>query len=53
MGDAAVKGLMNGKTSMMTALTGREIDLIPLSEVIGRKKEFDANLLKMAEDLST
>lgn len=53
MGDAAVKGLMNGKTSCMTALTGRDIELIPLSEIIGRKKQFDANLLKMAEDLST
>ncbi len=53
MGDAAVKGLMSGKTSCMTALTGREIELIPLSEIIGRKKQFDANLLKMAEDLST
>ncbi|MCD8568133.1 MAG: 6-phosphofructokinase [Geovibrio sp.] len=53
MGDAAVKGLMSGKTSCMTALTGRDIELIPLSEIIGRKKQFDANLLKMAEDLST
>ncbi|QAR33204.1 6-phosphofructokinase [Geovibrio thiophilus] len=53
MGDAAVRGLMNGKTSCMTALTGREIELMPLSEIIGRKKVFDAALLKMAEDLST
>jgi 6-phosphofructokinase 1 len=52
MGDAAVNGLVEGKSSMMTALIGRNIELIPLSEVIGKKKPLDSTLLKMAEDLS-
>lgn len=52
MGDAAVNGLMNGQTGVMTALVGKSIELIPLTEVIGKKKPLDATLLKMAEDLS-
>lgn len=53
MGDAAVNGLLSGKTGMMTALTGRDIELIPLSDVIGKRKKLDADLLTMAEALST
>ena len=53
MGDAAVKGLLRGESDMMTALKGNDIKLVPFDEIIGRKKEFDPALLKMAEDLAT
>jgi 6-phosphofructokinase 1 len=52
MGAAAVDGLIKGASGVMTALVSRDIDLIPFSDIIGKKKQLDANLLKIAEDLS-
>jgi 6-phosphofructokinase 1 len=52
MGAAAVEGIMNGKTGVMTALERSQITFIELDKVLGNKKKLDKKLLKIAEDLS-
>ena len=50
-GVAAVDALADGKASVMTALHGEEITLLPLSEVAGRAKAVPQDLLDVANAL--
>lgn len=52
MGAAAVEGLDAGKTGVMTALNGREINFVDLDIVLSNKRQLDTKLLEIAEDLS-
>ncbi len=52
MGAAAVEGLMEGKTGVMTALVNKNIEFIPFEEVLGNTRQLDERLMKIAEDLS-
>ena len=52
MGAAAVDGLVEGRSGVMTALAGREISYVDLEVVLSNKKELDTKLLEIAEDLS-
>lgn len=52
MGAAAVEGLADGKTGVMTALAGREISFVDLDIVLTNKRQLDTKLLSIAEDLS-
>ncbi len=48
----SVNMLLEGKTSVMTALYGREIVAVPLDEVIGSKHRLSEEYLKMANMLA-
>lgn len=50
-GVAAVDALVNGEASVMTALHGEEIMLVPLSDVAGRAKAVPQDLLDVANAL--
>ena len=52
MGTAAVKALSEGASGMMTGLQGRRMELLPLSEVVGRSHPLDPDIYKMAEVLA-
>jgi len=52
MGAAAVEGLINGESSVMTSLSGRDISYVDLDTVLSNKRELDTKLLAIAEDLS-
>ncbi|MCD8552909.1 6-phosphofructokinase [Seleniivibrio sp.] len=52
LGSAAVKGLIEGRTGVMAGLGGREIVFTPLEEVLTKKRELDATMIKIAEELS-
>lgn len=52
MGAAAVEGLMDGESGVMTALAGREITFVDLDIVLSNKRELDTRFLEIAEDLS-
>jgi 6-phosphofructokinase 1 len=52
MGTAAVKALSEGASGMMIGLQGRRMELLPLSEVVGRSHPLDPDIYKMAEVLA-
>ena len=52
MGAAAVDGLNDGQSGVMTALAGREISFIDLDVVLSNKRELDTKFMEIAEDLS-
>src|SRR5215213_1515257 len=52
MGTAAVKALSEGASGMMIGLQGRRMELLPLSEVVGRSHPLDPDLYEMAEVLA-
>ena len=52
MGTAAVKALCEGVSGMMIGLQGRRMELLPLSDVVGRSRPLDPNLHEMAEVLA-
>lgn len=51
-GVAAVDAIENGQTSVMTALHGDEIELVPLAEVAGKVKHVPVDLLDVASSLA-
>lgn len=52
MGAAAVEGLMDGRSGVMTALSGRDISFVDLDVVLSNKRSLDPKLMEIAEDLS-
>ncbi len=52
MGVAAVDALLNGETSVMTALQGGKIVTMKLEEVLKEKKKLDLSLVELANILS-
>lgn len=52
MGAAAIDGLLEGRSGVMTGLAGREIGYTDLDVVLSNKRELDTKLLEIAEDLS-
>jgi 6-phosphofructokinase 1 len=53
MGTKAVEALIAGKTDVMTGLQGREIELVPLEEVITHKRSANLEYYTMARRLAT
>jgi 6-phosphofructokinase 1 len=51
-GVKAVEFLLEGKSNVMTALVGREIQPIPISEVVSNHKSISADYIRMAHILS-
>jgi len=51
-GVAAVEGLMQGKTQVMTAVKHHDIVYVPLNEAILQPSELDLGLLKVIDQLS-
>lgn len=51
-GVAAMDAVSAGETSVMTALRGEEIVLVPISEVEGRRKDVPADLIRAANLLA-
>jgi 6-phosphofructokinase 1 len=52
MGAAAVEGLAQGRSGVMTALAGRDISFVELDVVLSNKRSLDTKMLEIAEDLS-
>jgi len=52
MGSAAIDGLLEGRSGVMTALAGRDISFVDLDIVLSNKRPLDKKLLEIAEDLS-
>jgi 6-phosphofructokinase 1 len=52
MGVKAVEYLMSGKGDVMTGLRGRNIELVPLEEVITNKQQANEDYFKMAKTLA-
>jgi 6-phosphofructokinase 1 len=52
MGTAAVKALSEGQSGVMIALRGRQMERIPLNEVVGRSRPLDPDIYEMAEVLA-
>jgi len=52
MGTAAVEGLLDGKTCVMTALQKTKIEFVPFNDILGKQKPLDSKLLEIAEILS-
>ncbi|MEN6408897.1 MAG: 6-phosphofructokinase [Anaerolineaceae bacterium] len=52
MGAKAVEFLMDGETDVMTGLNGREIDPVPLEQVINNKRQISEEYLKIARVLA-
>lgn len=52
MGAAAVEGLIDGQSGVMTALGGREISFVDLDIVLSNKRDLDPKFMEIAEDLS-
>lgn len=53
MGTRAVEALIAGKTNVMTGLQGREIELVPLEDVISHKRTANLDYYTMARRLAT
>lgn len=53
MGSKAVQALIDGQTDVMTGLHGRLIDLVPLEEVVARKRPTNLEYYTMARRLAT
>lgn len=52
MGAAAVAGLKDGKTAVMTGLQGNKIEFVPYEEVFSKKHELNNNIVKLLDDLA-
>lgn len=52
LGSGAVKGLLEGRTGVMAGLAGREIGYTDLDIVLSNKRDLDATMLQIAEELS-
>jgi 6-phosphofructokinase 1 len=52
MGSKAIEALINKNTGVMIGLQKSEMDLIPLSDVLNKRKRPDKNLLEIADILS-
>jgi 6-phosphofructokinase 1 len=52
MGSAAVKTLSEGASGIVIGLQGRRMELLPLSEVVGRSHPLDPDIYEMAEVLA-
>jgi 6-phosphofructokinase 1 len=52
MGTAAIKALSEGESGVMIGLQGRRMELLPLSEVVGRSHPLDPDIYEMAEVLA-
>lgn len=52
MGASSVDALLAGESSVMTALQKKRIELMPLKDVLGNKRELDKELIEIAENLS-
>jgi 6-phosphofructokinase 1 len=52
MGAEAVKALLRGETSVMTALHGTSIVTVPLQGVLEKKKQLDMSLVELVKILS-
>ncbi len=52
MGTAAVEGLMNGKTGVMTGLQGNKITYVPYEDVFSKKREMNKNVVKLLDVLT-
>ena len=52
MGAAAVEGLMQGKTAVMTGLQGNKIEFVPYEEVFSKKHEISKNIVKLLDILA-
>ena len=53
MGTKAVEALLAGQTDVMTGLQGRDIELVPLEEVISHKRTANLEYYTMARRLAT
>ncbi len=51
-GTRAVEALLAGQTDVMTGLQGREIELIPLAEIVGRQRQANLDYYRMARMLA-
>jgi len=52
LGIRAVQALLAGETDVMVGLQGRELELVPLSEVTGRTRTVSAEYIEMARMLA-
>lgn len=52
MGVAAVRGILDGKSGVMTALNGRKMDLIPIEDAISQIRPISDSYFEMARFLS-
>ncbi len=52
LGVKAVDGLLAGKSDVMMALRGRDIEPVPLKEVVGRQREANLEYYEMAKMLA-
>jgi 6-phosphofructokinase 1 len=52
MGTAAVRALAEGESGVMTGLRGRQMDLIPLKEAVGKPPLLDPAMYELAEVLT-
>ncbi|MGI6660400.1 MAG: 6-phosphofructokinase [Bacillota bacterium] len=52
MGAKAVDALCSGLSNVMVAVSGTELRLVPLNQVIGVKKKIDMEVFRLAEDLA-
>lgn len=52
MGAAAIEGLKDGKTAVMTGLQGNKIEFVPYEEVFSKKHELNNNIIKLLDDLA-
>jgi 6-phosphofructokinase 1 len=53
MGTKAVEALMTGQSDIMTGLQGRDIELVPLAEVISHQRSANLEYYTMARRLAT
>jgi 6-phosphofructokinase 1 len=53
MGSKAVEALIDGQSDVMTGLHGRLIDLVPLEEVVSKKRPTNLEYYTMARRLAT
>lgn len=52
MGAAAIEGLLDGKSAVMTGLNGNKIDFVPYDDVFSKKHIMNENVVKLLEQLS-
>lgn len=52
MGAKAVDALASGHSNVMVAVSGTQLKLVPLDEVLGVEKQIDLEVYRLAEDLA-
>jgi len=52
MGDAAVNALLDGESGVMTSLDRRDITVVKLDDVLGKRRNLDEKIMQIAENLS-